>query len=89
METLLKIDIASFQNFSSHYQASQLPKSREIRLELMGEDLFRVQISKLKQLLEFEYRLAVPILRSTQYHWSFYRDGKESYTKVQLPYLLL
>lgn len=83
METSLKIDIASFQNFSSHYQASQLPKSREIRLELMGEDLFRVQISKLKQLLEFEYRLAVPILRS------FYRDGKESYKKVQLSYLLL
>ena len=55
----------------------------------MGEDLFRVQISKLKQLLEFEYRLAVPILRSTQYHWSFYRDGKESYKKVQLSYLLL
>ena len=49
----------------------------------MGEDLFRVQISKLKQLLEFEYRLAVPILRS------FYRDGKESYKKVQLSYLLL
>ena len=62
METLLKIDFASFQNFSPEYQATQLPKSREIRWELKGENRFRVQI----------YRLAVPVLSSTKTLWSFY-----------------
>ena len=76
METSLKIDLTSFQNFSPEYQATQLPKSREIRWEL-----------KERTALEFRF-IALLFLFSAQlkpfgHFTSFlYRDGKESYKKV-------
>ena len=85
METSLKIDFASFQNFSREYQATQLPKSREIRWELKGEDRFRVQIYRLQLLFLFSAQLKA----FGHFTSLLYRDGKESYKKVQLAYLLL
>ena len=58
-------DAASFETFSLLYQVTQLLESREIRLELKRGDRVRVQTEREREIKT--YRLAVPVLKSTQH----------------------
>ena len=79
------MDFASFETFSPLYQVTQLLESREVRLGLKRGDRVRVQRgpSPSSERDSKVYRLAVPVLKSTQnlnicnFTSLLSRDGKE------------
>ena len=54
-----KVDFASFETFLHFYQVTQLLERREVRLEERGPRLSKGRDGKI-------YRLAIPVLKSTQ-----------------------